>query len=99
MAFGQLKDLYNLQKEARKMQKQMKNLKIAGESKDSLFKVIINGIQEIESVEISDELMNPGRKVELIKDMKEAFKEASKKSQKEMAQDLDLDKMKSMLGM
>ncbi len=98
MAFGQLKDMYNLQREARKMQKRMKNLKITGESNDSLVKIQINGVQEIESIDIAEELLNPAKKVDLVKGLKEAFKEASKKSQKEMAQDLNLDKMKSMLG-
>lgn len=99
MAFGQLKDMYKLQKEARKMQKEMKKKKVEGESKDGLIKVIINGAQEIEDIEIAEELLAPARKTDVTKGLKQAFKEASKKVQKEMAQDMDMDKMRSMLGM
>ncbi len=98
MAFNQMKELYKLQKEARKMQKQMKKMSVEGISKNEDIKVIINGIQEIEDIVIAEELLNPARKVDLVKGLKEAYKEASKKVQKQMAQDMDLDQMKSMLG-
>ena len=51
MAFGQIKDLYKLQKEARKMQKQMKKMKIEGESKKGEVKLTVNGAQEIQDIE------------------------------------------------
>lgn len=99
MAFNQMKELYKLQKEARKMQKQMKKMSVEGVSKDEDVKVVINGVQEIEDIVIAEELLNPARKVDLVKGIKEAHKDASKKVQKQMAQDMDLDQMKSMLGM
>lgn len=98
MAFGQMKDLYKLQKEARKMQKQMKKLRIDGYSKDELVRVVINGTQDVEEIEIENELLSEARKVDLVRALKQAFKDAQKKVQKEMAKDMDLDKMKSMLG-
>ena len=98
MAFSQMKDLYRLQKEARKMQKQMKKMIVEGFSKDENIKVAINGIQELDDIEISEELLNPARKTDLVRGIKEAMKDASKKIQKEMAKDMDMDKMRSMLG-
>ena len=98
MAFSQMKDLYRLQKEARKMQKQMKQMTVEGLSKDELVKVAINGIQEIDDIEIAEELLNPARKIDLVDGIKQAMKDASKKIQKEMAKDMDIDKMRSMLG-
>ncbi|MBD3280864.1 YbaB/EbfC family nucleoid-associated protein [Candidatus Dojkabacteria bacterium] len=98
MAFSQMKDLYRLQKEARKMQKQMKKMTVEGTSKDELVRVTINGIQEIDEIDIDEELLNPARKVDLIKGIKQAIKEAGKKVQKEMAKDMDMDRMRSMLG-
>ncbi|MBN1331737.1 YbaB/EbfC family nucleoid-associated protein [Candidatus Dojkabacteria bacterium] len=98
MAFSQIKDLYRLQKEARKMQKQMKKMTVEGFSRDENVRVLINGIQEIDDIEIAEELLNPARKVDLIDGIKEAMKDATKKVQKEMAKDMDMDKMKSMLG-
>ncbi len=96
--FGQMKDLYKLQKEARQMQKKMKKLRIEGVSKDEKVKIVLNGLQEVSEMQIDDELLTPARKFDLIYDIIEAQKDANKKTQKEMMKDMDLDKMKSMLG-
>lgn len=98
MAFSQMKDLYKLQKEARKMQKQMKKLKVEGSSKDELVQVVMNGVQEIDDIQIAEELLHPAKKVDLIDSLKQAIKDANKKVQKEMAKDMDIDNLKSMLG-
>jgi DNA-binding protein YbaB len=99
MAFGKVGELYKLQKEARAMQKKMKQLTIRGESKDGDITVTINGVNELEELEIDDELLTPDRKRDLVKKMKQAFKAANKKLQKSMMKDVDMDKMKGMLGM
>ncbi len=96
--FSQMKDLYNLQKEARKMQKAMKKLRISGTDDRDLITVVINGLQELEEIEIADELLNIERKNELIKALKQALKDANKRVQKEMAKNMNLDDIKSMLN-
>ncbi len=96
--FSQAKDLYKMQAEARAMQKKMKQIEIAGYSKDELVEVRINGVNEINEIEIDDELLSPKKKRKLIKGIKQAIKDANKKLQKEMVKDMDLDKIKSMLG-
>lgn len=96
--FGKAKDLYNLQKEARSMQKKMKKIQIDGESKDGLVVVRINGLQELEDMDIAEELLEPERKDDLVKRIKQALKDANKKLQKEMMKDMDMDKMRGMLG-
>ncbi len=96
--FSQMKDLYKLQKEARKMQKELKKTRIVGTDKRDLVKVIINGLQELEDIEIADDLFDINRRSELTKALKEAFKDANKKVQKEMAKNMDLDDIKSMLN-
>lgn len=98
MAFGQMKELYKLQKEARKMQKDMKKMRIEGISKDEKVKIIMNGLQNIEEIEIEDELLSPARKSDLVNAVKQANKDAGKRLQKEMAKGMDLEQMKSMLG-
>ncbi len=95
--FGAVKDIYKLQKEAKKMQEEMKQLMVTGESKKGLVKVTLNGIQELVDINIDDELLTD--KTELKKHIKEAFGEAQKHLQKEMAKGMDMDKLKSMLGM
>jgi len=93
-----MKDIYKLQKEAKEMQKKMKTLHIKGYSDDENVKVSVNGLQEIEEMEIADELMSVDRKKELIRSIKEAIKDSQRKLQKEMSKDMDIDKLKNMLG-
>ncbi len=87
-----------MQMEAKKMQSKLREKRISGESKDGMLKIFMNGAQEFEDVWIDDDLMDPGMMDRFKKDMKEAFKDYQKKLQKEMAQDIDLDKIKSMLS-
>jgi DNA-binding protein YbaB len=96
--FNQLKDIYKLQKEAREMQKKMKEVKITGISDDEDVKIFMNGLQEIDTMEISDDLMGVDNKKQLIKEIKEAMKDAQKKLQKELSKDMDISQLKNMLG-
>ncbi|HOY46075.1 MAG TPA: YbaB/EbfC family nucleoid-associated protein [Candidatus Dojkabacteria bacterium] len=96
--FDQIKDLYKLQKEAKEMQKKMKQIMVEGYSDDEDVKIKMNGLQEIESIEIDDELMSVENKKELIKAFIQAVKDAQKRLQKEMAKDMDVSQIKSMLG-
>ena len=96
--FNQMKDLYKLQKEAREMQKKMHGVKVVGVSDDEKVKVSMDGTQEIEEIEINDELLSIDNKRWLIKGIKEALKDAQKRLQRELAKDMDLNKIKGMLG-
>jgi DNA-binding protein YbaB len=80
------------------MQKRLREKKISGESKDGMLKIFMNGAQEFEDIWVDDNLMDMGMMERFKKDMKEAFKDYQKKLQKEMAQDMDLDKIRGMLG-
>ena len=93
-----MKDLYKMQREAKAMQKKLREKTISGESKDGTVVVHMNGAQEFESVEIVDVLLDPSMLDKLNDAMKEAFKDAQKKLQKEMAKNMDLDSIKGMLG-
>jgi DNA-binding protein YbaB len=96
--FNQLKDIYKLQKEAREMQKKMKEVKITGISDDEDVKIFMNGLQEVDTMEIGDELLSIANKKQLIKEIKEAMKDAQKKLQKELSKDMDISQLKNMLG-
>jgi DNA-binding YbaB/EbfC family protein len=98
VSFGKLGEIYKLQKEARAMQKKMKAININGESKDGLVVVNINGANEVEDIDIDEGLLTAENKDRLIKSLKQAFKMANKKLQKEMMKDVDLNKLKGMLG-
>lgn len=92
------KELIKMQMEAKKMQNRMREKKISGESKDGMLKIFMNGAQEFEDIWVDDDLMDSSMMDRFKKDMKEAFKNYQKKLQKEMAQDIDLDQIKGMLG-
>ncbi len=92
------REILKMQMEAKKMQKRLREKKISGESKDGMLKIFMNGAQEFEDIWVDDNLMDMGMMERFKKDMKEAFKDYQKKLQKEMAQDMDLDKIRGMLG-
>jgi hypothetical protein len=93
------KDLYKMQREAKAMQGKMRQVTVLGHSKDDLVEIQINGANELDDIDIDEELLQPAKKQKLEKSIIEAFKDATKRLQKELLKDMDLDKMKSMLGM
>ena len=92
------KELIKMQMEAKKMQSKLREKKITGESKDKMLKITMNGAQEFEDIQIDENLMDIDMIDRFKKDMSEAFKDYQKKLQKEMAQDIDLYKIKGLLG-
>jgi len=91
------KELIKMQMEAKKMQSKLREKKITGESKDKMLKITMNGAQEFEDIQIDENLMDIDMIDRFKKDMSEAFKDYQKKLQKEMAQDIALDKIKGLL--
>jgi nucleoid-associated protein EbfC len=94
---GAAKDLYKLQREAKKMQEEMKKVQVTGESKRGLVRVTMNGAQELVDVHFDDQILDD--KVELKKHLKDAYSDCQKKLQKEMAKGMDMEKLKGMFGM
>ena len=92
------RDLYALQKEAKEMEKKMKEQRHKGKSKKDLVSITIDGTQAIIDISIDDILMEVGQKESLVNNIKEAFVDAQKNAQKAMASSMDLDQIKSMLG-
>jgi DNA-binding protein YbaB len=50
--FGQIKDLYNLQKQAREMKKQLESEQVTGSSSDGLIRLTIDGSYDLKSVKV-----------------------------------------------
>lgn len=90
--------LLKMQKEAKQMQKKLRERRISGASKDERVKVFMNAAQEFEDIFIDDSLLEEDGLDRIKKGMKEAFKDYQKKLQKEMMKDMDLDQLKGMLG-
>jgi len=95
---NQAKDMYKMQKEARAMQKKMKQIKLIGLSDDELISIEMDGTQEIKDISIDDSLLNIESKRELLRGLKQAAKSAQKKLQKAMMKDMDLSQIKDMLS-
>lgn len=87
--FDKAKDLYNLQKQARQIKKELKNIHIEAESDGVI--IIIDGEQEVISVTVSDEAIKNPKKMQ--ENLTKAFNKAIKKSQQIAA-----EKMKGVMG-
>ena len=88
--FGQMGDMYKLQKEAKKIKAELAKIHIFAES-DGI-KVTVSGDQTVLKVEILDEtILSDPKKVE--KAFMDATNRATKKSQQ-----ISAEKMKSLMG-
>lgn len=85
--FGQMKDTYKIQKQAKKIKKELARLHIEAEIEGII--VTINGEQEVVDVKIPDEKRNDPK---LTKYLLEAFNKAIKK-----AQAIAADRMKDVM--
>jgi DNA-binding protein YbaB len=79
--FGQIKDLYNLKKQAEELQKQMANEKFTGTS--GPVTITINGNQELIDVQINS--LGNSDAAKLAKDFKAAFNQAQEQMKRIMA--------------
>ena len=98
LGLGSLKNVWDMQKQAKQMQKQMKEVLIEGSSKDGKIIIKIDGTQELNDIVIADELLNAAMKDILVKDIKEAFKKAQEALQAHMVKNMDMDQIKNMLS-
>ncbi len=73
--FGQMKDMYNLQKQAREMQKQLEAEQLTGASKDGHIKITINGSYELLNVRVSPEAQLSPSEIE--NGIKQAYNDAN----------------------
>ena len=96
--FGQVRDLYKLQREAKQMQKQLREQIITGMSSDGRVKILMNAAQEMLEVDIDPELIDESMAEILKKNIQEAYADYQKTLQKQMLTQFDMDKLRGMLG-
>ncbi|MFH1533815.1 MAG: YbaB/EbfC family nucleoid-associated protein [Nitrospirota bacterium] len=87
--FEKAKDMYKLQKQARKIKKELKNTHIEAEHEGVT--VTINGEQEVVKIEITDEALTDKKKLE--DSLLKATNKAIKKSQQ-----IGAEMMKEVMG-
>ncbi len=91
--FDKAKQMYDLQKKARAIQKELKETEIEARAADGMVAVRVNGEQHVLGVEIDESYVVEGKKRELEKAMQQAIAEAIAKSQSVAA-----EKMKTIAG-
>ena len=75
--FGQIKDLYNLRKQAQEMQKKLATELVTGFSDDKSFSLVLNGNQELIEVNVSPDINLSQPDIE--KNIKQAYADAQTK--------------------
>lgn len=91
--FSKAKELYELQKKARKIQKELKETEIEAKSNDGWVTVVFNGEQHLIDVNIANEALKEENKRELEKDLKNTITQAIARAQAHAA-----EKMKEIAG-
>ena len=71
--FDQLKDINQMRQQAKQMQMALANEIIAGQSKDAMIRIIMDGNQEVKSVEVIDDIVGDRKKI--ANDIREALKD------------------------
>ena len=87
--FQKMKNMYSVQKQARQIKKELKNIHI--EAEQDGVKVTVNGEQELISVQIGDDELQNKKRLE--QNLEKAFNKAVKKSQQ-----IGAEKMKGVMG-
>lgn len=88
--FGQIKDLYNMQKQAREMKKQLESESVTGSSKDGQLHMTLNGSYDLLSVKVAAEAQLSPSEIE--KNIQQAFDDASAQLKKIL-----MEKFKGMM--
>lgn len=88
--FGQLKDMYSLQKQAREMKKQLEAEEVTGSSKDETIKITINGSYEVKRVHVSPESQLTPDQIET--NIQQAYNDAN-----EQLRSILMEKFKGMM--
>ncbi|MFA5158641.1 MAG: YbaB/EbfC family nucleoid-associated protein [Patescibacteria group bacterium] len=91
--FGKVKDLYKLQKQAREIQKELKDTEIEAKSNDGWVTVVFNGEQHLTEVSLDADALKPENKKELEKQILNTVSQAISRSQA-----LAAEKMKDVMG-
>ena len=86
-----MKEMYKLQSQMKKMKKELAQLEI--EAEEGGVVVVVNGSQEVVSVEYDEDMLGPDNKIRLEKDTITALARAMKKSQ-----EIAAEKMKPLMG-
>lgn len=83
--------MWRVQSQAKRIQKELREMEFVGEELGGKVKVVVNGEQKVQRIEIADELMNMSEKENLERFLKQAMTSAISRSQQSAS-----EKMKSV---
>ena len=93
-----MKQVYQLQKQAREMQKALRDTEIEAQGRRGWVTVVVNGELHVESVTLAEEALAAAHKRDLERELEETFREALQKAQaiaaeksKEMMKAMNID--------
>ncbi|MEK6647372.1 MAG: YbaB/EbfC family nucleoid-associated protein [Candidatus Firestonebacteria bacterium] len=86
--FDKLKDIYDLQKQASNLKKELGKMLIEAEEGNGSIKIVINGEQKVQSITIGEEWLSVTKKKDLEEVLKKCFIKAVEKVQIEMVSKL-----------
>lgn len=96
--FNKLKQIKDIRSQAKEMQSQLAEILIVGKAQGGKIMITLDGNQSVQGVQIEDGLATK----DIEKGVKEAFNDAQKKMQREMAMKMKdmggLDAFKELLG-
>lgn len=87
------KELYDLQKKAKKLQKELKETEVEAKSNNGWVTAVFNGEQHLVDIQISDEAFESGDRRQLEKDLKNTISQGISRTQAYAA-----EKMKEIAG-
>lgn len=90
---GDMKKLWELQKKAKAMQKELKETEVEAKSADGKISVIFDGEMKLKSLNIDESLLAPGNKSDLESALKTVISEALTNTQK-----ISAEKAREMMG-
>ncbi len=76
-----MKQLYQVQKQARQMQKELKDTEIEARGANDLITVVVNGELKIEKISIDEQLLSPAKKRDLERGLEDTLREALTRAQ------------------
>ncbi len=91
-------DTMKVARKAQQARSEMSKLSVAGQSRSGGVAMLLNGLNEIEEISFSDELLSDVSAEKLEKEVIEAYDTARKALEKELAGTMDMDSIRDMFS-
>lgn len=91
-------DVAKMVRKAQQTKGLMKKVTAAGRSRSQRTAILLNGLNDIEEIDFAPEVLENRDGKEVEREVIEAFKDAKKNLEKELAQTMDMDSIRDMLS-